>query len=69
MHDSNRTVVAVFVGSTSCPAYSFPRHPADSLVGLETAGYLEELAAVLDKTFGNIYIVNLLIGLLSFGGG
>lgn len=32
---------------------------------LETAGHLELLATTMDKTFGNIYIVNILIGLLS----
>ena len=64
MHDSNRTVVAV-LRRIDVPSVLFFLGILLAVAALETAGYLEELAAVLDKTFGNIYIVNLLIGLLS----
>ncbi len=36
-----------------------------AVASLQTAGHLNLLANYLDKTFGNIYIVNILIGLLS----
>ncbi|MCB9266583.1 MAG: sodium:proton antiporter NhaD [Lewinellaceae bacterium] len=36
-----------------------------AVAALETAGYLEQLATALDTTFGSIYTVNILIGLLS----
>ncbi|KAA3635381.1 MAG: sodium:proton antiporter, partial [Bacteroidetes bacterium] len=37
-----------------------------AVAGLQTAGHLEQLATALDNTFdGNIYIVNMLIGILS----
>ncbi len=36
-----------------------------AVASLQTAGHLQLLATYLDKTFGNIYIVNILIGLLS----
>ena len=36
-----------------------------AVASLQTAGHLSELAQGLDETFGNIYIVNTLIGLLS----
>ena len=64
MHTSNRTVVAV-LRRIDVPSVLFFLGILLAVAALETAGYLEELAAVLDKTFGNIYIVNLLIGLLS----
>ncbi len=32
---------------------------------LETAGFLQTLALALDKTFGNLYVINTIIGLLS----
>lgn len=36
-----------------------------AVAGLQTAGHLDQLATAMDATFGNIYIVNILIGLLS----
>ena len=36
-----------------------------AVASLQTAGQLNILASTLDKTFGNIYVVNILIGLLS----
>ncbi len=36
-----------------------------AVAGLQTAGHLEQLATALDDTFGNIYIINILIGILS----
>jgi Na+/H+ antiporter NhaD/arsenite permease-like protein len=36
-----------------------------AVASLQTAGHLGILAKVLDETFGNIYIINILIGLLS----
>lgn len=36
-----------------------------AVASLQTAGHLEQLAVAMDKTFGNIYTVNILIGLLS----
>ena len=36
-----------------------------AVAGLQTAGHLLSLAELMDATFGNIYIVNILIGLLS----
>ena len=35
------------------------------MASLQTAGHLTQLATAMDNTFGNIYIVNILIGLLS----
>ena len=64
MHHSKRTVVAV-LRRIDVPSVLFFLGILLAVAALETAGYLEELAAVLDKTFGNIYIVNILIGLLS----
>ena len=36
-----------------------------AVASLQTAGYLEQLAILLDQTFGDIYSINILIGLLS----
>ncbi len=36
-----------------------------AVASLQTAGHLELFATLLDDTFGNIYIINILIGLLS----
>jgi Na+/H+ antiporter NhaD/arsenite permease-like protein len=36
-----------------------------AVASLQTAGHLGQLATAMDKTFGNIYIVNILVGLLS----
>lgn len=36
-----------------------------AVASLQTAGQLEQLALAMDQTFGNIYIINTLIGLLS----
>lgn len=36
-----------------------------AVASLQTAGHLGQLATTLDRTFGNLYIVNILIGLLS----
>jgi Na+/H+ antiporter NhaD/arsenite permease-like protein len=36
-----------------------------AVASLQTAGHLGQLATFLDETFGNIYIINILIGLLS----
>ena len=36
-----------------------------AVASLQTAGHLGQLATAMDRTFGNIYIVNILIGLLS----
>ena len=36
-----------------------------AVASLQTAGHLTQLATAMDSTFGNIYIVNILIGLLS----
>lgn len=36
-----------------------------AVAGLQTAGHLEQLSMAMDKAFGNIYIINILIGLLS----
>ncbi len=36
-----------------------------AVASLQTAGHLSQLATTLDQTFGNIYIVNILVGLLS----
>ncbi len=36
-----------------------------AVASLQTAGHLRQLATLLDDTFGNIYLVNLFIGLLS----
>jgi Na+/H+ antiporter NhaD/arsenite permease-like protein len=36
-----------------------------AVAGLQTAGHLTALATAMDNTFGNIYIVNILVGLLS----
>lgn len=33
--------------------------------GLATAGHLTDMATLLDNTFGNLYVINVLIGLLS----
>lgn len=64
MHHSKRTVVAV-LRRIDVPSVLFFLGILLAVAALETAGYLEELAAVLDKAFGSIYIVNILIGLLS----
>lgn len=36
-----------------------------AVAGLATAGHLTDVALWLDNTFGNLYIINVLIGLLS----
>lgn len=36
-----------------------------AVAALQTAGHLNQLASLLDSTFGNIYIINIFIGLLS----
>jgi Na+/H+ antiporter NhaD/arsenite permease-like protein len=36
-----------------------------AVAALETAGHLEHLATALDRTFGNIYLINFFIGILS----
>lgn len=36
-----------------------------AVASLQTAGHLTQLANTLDNTFGNIYIINVLVGLLS----
>ncbi len=36
-----------------------------AVASLQTAGHLEQLATLLEETFGNIYVINILIGLLS----
>lgn len=36
-----------------------------AVASLQTAGHLEQLAVAMDKAFGNIYIINVLVGLLS----
>ena len=36
-----------------------------AVASLQTAGHLSSLATAMDKTFGNIYVINTLIGLLS----
>ena len=64
MNQSKRSVVAV-LRRIDVPSVLFFLGILLAVAALETAGYLEELAAVLDKTFGSIYIVNVLIGLLS----
>ena len=64
MHHSNRTVVAV-LRRIDVPSVLFFLGILLAVAALETAGYLEELATVLDNVFGNLYIVNVLIGLLS----
>lgn len=64
MHQSSRTVVAV-LRRIDVPSVLFFLGILLAVAALETAGYLEELAAVMDKTFGSIYIVNILVGLLS----
>lgn len=32
---------------------------------LDTSGHFRQMATFLDQTFGNIYVINILIGLLS----
>lgn len=64
MHHSNRSVVAV-LRRIDVPSVLFFLGILLAVAALETAGYLEELAEVLDNTFGSIYTVNILIGLLS----
>jgi Na+/H+ antiporter NhaD/arsenite permease-like protein len=36
-----------------------------AVASLQTAGHLEQLAKVLNDSFGNIYIINIIIGLIS----
>lgn len=36
-----------------------------AVAALDVSGYLHQMATLLDKTFGNIYAINILIGLLS----
>jgi Na+/H+ antiporter NhaD/arsenite permease-like protein len=36
-----------------------------AVASLQTAGHLEQVAVAMDKTFGNIYVINVLVGLLS----
>ena len=36
-----------------------------AVAALQTAGHLTQLASLLDTTFGNIYVINIFIGLLS----
>jgi Na+/H+ antiporter NhaD/arsenite permease-like protein len=36
-----------------------------AVAALQTAGHLAQLATSLDSTFGNVYVVNILVGLLS----
>jgi Na+/H+ antiporter NhaD/arsenite permease-like protein len=36
-----------------------------AVAALQTAGHLSQLASLLDTTFGNVYVINIFIGLLS----
>lgn len=71
MHDDHEsesrktlTVVAV-LRRIDTPSILFFLGILLAVAALETSGHLELMAGFLDQTFGNIYIINTLIGLLS----
>lgn len=64
-HYRNDLSVAGVIRRVDTPSVLFFLGILLAVGSLEVAGHLELLATTMDKAFGNIYIVNVLIGLLS----
>ncbi|MCB0568298.1 MAG: sodium:proton antiporter NhaD [Phaeodactylibacter sp.] len=64
IHRSEQKVVAV-LRRIDVPSVLFFLGILLAVAALETGGYLAQLATAMDKAFGNVYIINVLIGLLS----
>lgn len=64
IHRSEQKVVSV-LRRIDVPSVLFFLGILLAVAALETGGYLSQLATAMDRTFGNVYIINMLIGLLS----
>ena len=63
-HKNNLKVAAV-IRKIDTPSVLFFLGILLAVASLQTAGHLGQLATVMDSSIGNIYVINLLIGLLS----
>jgi Na+/H+ antiporter NhaD/arsenite permease-like protein len=61
----NKLTVAGVIRKIDTPSVLFFLGVLLAVASLQTAGHLSQLATILNDTFGNIYIINVLIGLLS----
>jgi Na+/H+ antiporter NhaD/arsenite permease-like protein len=57
--------VAAIIRRVDTPSVLFFLGVLLAVASLQTAGHLDDMADLLNDTFGNIYIINMLIGLLS----
>ncbi len=64
IHRSEQKVVAV-LRRIDVPSVLFFLGILLAVAALQTGGYLSQLATAMDRAFGNVYIINILIGLLS----
>ncbi|MEZ5022971.1 MAG: sodium:proton antiporter NhaD [Chitinophagales bacterium] len=63
-HKHQLSVVGV-IRKVDTPSVLFFLGVLLAVASLQTAGHLDQLAILMDETFGNIYVINVLIGLLS----
>jgi Na+/H+ antiporter NhaD/arsenite permease-like protein len=61
----HRLSVASVIRKVDTPSVLFFLGILLAVASLQTAGHLEQLAKVLNDSFGNIYIINIIIGLIS----
>ena len=61
----NGLSVASVIRKVDTPSVLFFLGILLAVASLQTGGHLEQLAKVLSDTFGNIYIINIIIGLIS----
>jgi Na+/H+ antiporter NhaD/arsenite permease-like protein len=62
---SNDLLVTNVIRRIDTPSVLFFLGILLAVASLQTAGHLSQLATAMDQTFGNIYVINTLIGLLS----
>lgn len=63
-HKSQTTVIGV-LRKVDTPSVLFFLGILIAVAGLQSAGHLGHMATILDETIGDIYVINLVIGLLS----
>jgi Na+/H+ antiporter NhaD/arsenite permease-like protein len=61
----NNLSVAIIIRRVDTPSVLFFLGILLAVASLQTAGHLEQLANAMNETFGNIYIINILVGVLS----
>lgn len=63
--DKHELSVAGVIRKVDTPSVLFFLGVLLAVASLQTAGHLSQLAQLMDNAFGNIYVINVLIGLLS----